>query len=192
MRLVWLTLAMGLAAAPSAFGVQFTLASNTAATWTYPLTYDPLDNYGGATITLSGLSGAVSATGPTSTDFAPPGGGLDIDNLAWIPSIAPDGKTVTWTNNIGGTGNFPVSKHAFGFSITAPGMGNGTANIVTSGFYGEIAAPLGNRDIATTAAGPVSAAAVTIPEPATFGLVFAVLLVAGARAPRRQVFTDPT
>ena len=43
--------------------------------WVYTLTYDPFDNYAVcpapgdvATITLSGLSGIVSATASTSTD----------------------------------------------------------------------------------------------------------------------------
>ena len=45
MKLFPLALVLSALFAPAASAVQFTLASSTATTWTYTLTYDPLDNY---------------------------------------------------------------------------------------------------------------------------------------------------
>src|SRR5215470_10687424 len=88
---------VALVAAP-AEAASFTGTQTGPTEWTYTLTYDPLDNYAVcpppgniATITLSGLAGVVSATLPSSTDFDPPGGFLDLVNLEWIPQLSGGG-----------------------------------------------------------------------------------------------------
>jgi len=103
--------------------------------WTYTLTFHPQDNYATcapnvASITLSGLAGVVSATPPTSTDF----GDLNETNLDWIPQVAEDGKSVTWTHQGGGTGNFGVDKHVFGFKVfTAAPTPDGNVTAASNG-----------------------------------------------------------
>ncbi len=102
------TLTLLLSAAASE-AVSFSLSSVGGGTWTYTLTYDPLDNYSifqpSTTITLSGLSGVSDAFGPTSTDFDPPGGVFDTLNLEWAPAVLDGGTAVSWTHTGGGTGN---------------------------------------------------------------------------------------
>ena len=168
--------------------VSFSLSSVGGGVWTYTLTYDPLDNYSrfqpSTTITLGGLSGVTDAFGPTSTDFDPPGGDLDLLNLAWTPAVFGGGTAVSWTNTVGGTGNFDEPKHVFGFTIVAPGAQTGPITLVTDGFSRDLSLPLPDGsfelDISTDASGPVSAAA-AVPEPAT-GLLLGSALVCAFRA----------
>src|SRR5215471_21375058 len=71
-----------LASAWQAQAVQWTLTSAGPPTWTYTLTFDPLDNcnlfVSPTTITMNGLTGVTAAGGPTSSDF--PVGSLDTNN----------------------------------------------------------------------------------------------------------------
>ena len=172
--------------------VSFSLSSAGAGVWTYTLTYDPLDNYSrfqpSTTITLSGLSGVTDAFGPTSTDFDPQGGDLDLLNLAWTPAVFGGGTAVNWSNTVGGTGNFDEPKHVFGFTIVAPGAQTALVTLLTDGFSRDLSTPLPDGtfdlDISTDALGPVSAA---VPEPAT-GLLLGSALVCALRAvqPKRK------
>lgn len=162
--------------AGSAHAVQFTLSDQTADTWTYTLTYDPLDNYAvngapeTATIKLTGLSGVVSAGGPTSTDFAD--AWLDQLNRNWVPSVLSGGTEVVWTHVGPGTGNFDVPLHVFGFTVMAPGASSGPVSVVTSGFSTDTTNGYLPRDINTTVTGPV-------PEPQSWGLMLAGLVAVG-------------
>ena len=166
--------------------VSFSLSSVGGGVWTYTLTYDPLDNYSrfqsSTTITLSGLSGVSDAFGPTSTDFDPPGSDIDTLNLAWTPAVLGGGTAVSWTNTVGGTGNFDEPKHVFGFTIVAPGAQTAAVILMTDGFTRDTSNPLPDGsfdlDISTEALGPASAA---VPEPAT-GLLFGSALVCALRA----------
>ena len=141
--------------------------------WTYTLTYDPQDNYAVcpspgdiATITLSGLQGAVDATAPTATDFVPAGGLLDTVNQEWTPEVSADGTSVTWTHNGPGTGNFSIDKHVYGFKvITASPATNGTVNAASEGFSLDVGhfsscpvPPEADRDFIGTTYGPVGLA----------------------------------
>jgi hypothetical protein len=172
--------------------VSFSLSSVGGGVWTYTLTYDPLDNYSrfqpSTTITLSGLSGVTDAFGPTSTDFDPQGGDLDLLNLAWTPAVFGGGTAVNWSNTVGGTGNFDEPKHVFGFTIVAPGAQTALVTLLTDGFSRDLSTPLPDGtfdlDISTDALGPVSAA---VPEPAT-GLLLGSALVCALRAvqPKRK------
>ena len=113
----------------------------------------------------------TGASGPTSTDYAPAGGYLDLLNLAWIPTCTATQVVWTHTGNYG-TGN-TGTQHVFGFTITAPGASNGTVSIITSGFALDAAGalPANNRDISTTVTGPKAGAAVATPEPSSIALV---------------------
>ncbi|MEQ1948311.1 MAG: hypothetical protein ABL995_14055 [Bryobacteraceae bacterium] len=158
-RFAFLMLAVGFAS--SAYAVQFRLASVNGSKWTYTLTYDSLDNYRSpVTITLSGLSGVVSATGPTSTDF--PAGSLASETeLAWVASVQGGGTTVVWTQNSGGTGNYGDTHHAFGFSVTANNAVAGTGALLTNGFCIDDGPPCTSLDISTRVQAPVAPNAIT-------------------------------
>jgi hypothetical protein len=171
--------------AAHAGAVQFALSSSSGDTWTYTLTYNPEDNYAitvpTATVTLSGLQGVTAATGPTSTDFAPPGGFLDMLNLDWTPQVLNGGTEVVWTHVGGGTGNFGSDMHVFGFSVTAPGEVTGSAAFATTGFSTDIPNPV-DRDVSGVVDGPVAG----VPEPETWAMLAAGLLLVGRFAQRRS------
>lgn len=173
-----MALAIGLASLAPAHAVQFTLSGQSASTWTYTLTYDPLDNYAvngapeTATIRLTGLSGVTSATGPTSTDFAE--AFLDTINLNWSAAVLNGGTEVLWTHVGPGTGNFPDAKHVFGFSVTAPGATSGDVLFSTTGFSTDISNGYLPRDVRGVVSGPAA-----VPEPETWALLLAGLAVMG-------------
>ncbi|MEQ1948233.1 MAG: hypothetical protein ABL995_13650 [Bryobacteraceae bacterium] len=158
-RLLWKAIALACLASP-AYAVHFTLASVAGSTWTYTLTLDPLDNYcvqGGsctATIRLSGLSGVVSATTPTSSDA----GGGSAGNLRWLPAVENGGTGVVWQMTNGGTGNLSNAVHVFGFSVTAPGAVTGVASVITSQFCRDNGTPCTDLNIDAAVAGPVDPA----------------------------------
>ena len=170
--------------------VSLSLSSVGGGVWTYILTYDPLDNYSifqpSTTITLSGLSGVTNAAGPTSTDFDPSGGPLDLINLDWTPAVLAGGTAVSWTHIGAGTGNFPEAKHVFGFTIVAPGAQTGPVALVTDGFSRDTSNPLPDGsfdlDISTEALGPAAAA---VPEPTT-GLLLGSGLLWALRSRKRS------
>ncbi|HEX4526891.1 MAG TPA: hypothetical protein VH108_09160 [Gaiellaceae bacterium] len=155
--------------APAPAGAGSFVGVQTGPTeWTYTLTYDPFDNYAVcpfpgdiATITLSGLSGVVTATPPATTDFPP---GADLVNLQWMPQVTSGGTAVTWTHEGPGTGNFPVAKHVYGFKIfTATPSMSGVVNVASSGFSLDVSVtgpcpvqPADDRDFTGTTVGPVS------------------------------------
>jgi len=162
--------AVVLAYASPALAVQFTLESHVGDVWTYTLTYDPLENYnqpdtGGVptTITLSGLGGVTDAGAPTSTDFDPPGGNLDLENLHWQPIVLDGGTRVVWTNDGSlpsgsGTGNFGSAKHAYGFTIVSS-ADLGSVQLDTDGFGIEGGADTDVVGGATTGPAPEPGAA---------------------------------
>jgi len=144
-----------------AYALHFTLASVSGSTWTYTLTFDPLDNYcvqGGsctATITLAGLSGVTAATAPTSSDAPSTGAG----NLHWIPIFQNGGPGVVWQmTSAGGTGDLSSTVHVFGFSVTAPGAVTGVVSEFTSQFCRNDGNPCTDLNIDTAVAGPVDPA----------------------------------
>jgi hypothetical protein len=49
-------------------------------------------------------------------------------HMNWSFQVVNGGTTVVWTLVGPGTGNFNVTKHIFGFSITAPGVLNGNVS----------------------------------------------------------------
>ena len=184
----------GLLLAGHSHAVEFTLSGVTGDTWTYSLTYNAFDNYaiGGApntaTLSLSGLQGVTAASGPTSTDFGPTGGFLDLINLNWTAEVLGGGTEVVWTHIGSGTGNFGIDKHVFGFSVTAPGGIAGMASFVTTGFSTNFPSrfPIPeDRDISIQVEGPIATA---IPEPGTWALFLAglVAVVGFSRRNRRQ------
>ena len=163
-----LVLALHTLAAAPAEAASFVGTQTGPTEWTYTLTYDPLDNYAVctevATITLSGLSGVVSATAPTSTDFETEF--HDTINLQWVPVVSNGGTVVTWTHVGPGTGNFGVAKHVFGFKVItgAPAV-DGTVNAASDGFMFDVGfepgcpgQPEHDRDFAGTTNGPVGEA----------------------------------
>jgi hypothetical protein len=172
--------------------VSFSLSSVGGGVWTYTLTYDPLDNYSifqpSTTITLTGLSSVTGASGPTSTDFDPPGGFLDTLNLDWAPAVLDGGTAVSWTHIGSGTGNFGEAKHVFGFSIAAPGAQTAAVSLMTDGFARDTTNPLPDGsfdlDISTDALGPVAGVA-AVPEPTT-GLLIGSGLLWAFRSRRRS------
>jgi hypothetical protein len=153
------------AAASPCFGVHWISSQTGPSTWTYTLQIDPQDNFNisqsSTTITMTGLSGVTSATGPTSSDFPNP---LGTQLLNWTPQVLNGGTTVVWTITGGGTGNFATTQHIFGFSITASGTANGTASFATSGFQVDSGGP--HRDISGSVAGPTAAGSTPPPSPA--------------------------
>ena len=134
---LWLPVA--LLAATSAEAADFTGSQTGPNEWTYTLTYNPLDNYAvcgpnaTATITLTGLQGVANATGPSSTDYDNDFG--NTVNLQWVPAVSGGGTVVTWTHIGGGTGNYTVDKHVFGFKMltSAPAL-NGLVTTTSDGF----------------------------------------------------------
>ena len=172
-----LVLMVLLAFASPCYAVHWICSQTGPSTWTYTLQVDPEDNFNvsqsSTTITMTGLSGVTSATGPTSSDFT---GGIATTILAWTPQVLNGGTEVVWTTNSGGTGNFDSVQHVFGFSITAAGAANGTASFATNGFQVDDNGPI--LDISGTVAGPTASAAQT-PAPATLLLVSVGLLLAG-------------
>jgi hypothetical protein len=161
-----LALALFVLAAPPTQAASFVGTQTGPTEWTYTLTYDPLDNYAVcpapgdvAKITLSGLSGVVSATAPTShTEGLPPG------NLDWIPQVSPGGTVVTWTHQGAGTGNFGVPMQVFGFKVsTATPVPNGTVKAASDGFSFDVSVtgpcpvePQDDRDFTMTTNGPAA------------------------------------
>jgi hypothetical protein len=165
------------------------IASQTGpSTWTYTLQIDSLDNFNisqsSTTITMTGLSGVTSATGPNSTDFPEP---FNTNLQAWTAQVLNGGTKVVWTITGGGTGNFPTVKHIYGFSITAPGMSNGTVSYATNGFQVD-GGPI--VDISGTIAGP-SGPGPSTPAPAatnfTLALMFIGLALAGSYALKHRM-----
>lgn len=166
-----------LAFAWQAQAVTFTVSQAGPPTWTYTLTFAPLDNYsifqGSTTITLSGLSGVTAATGPTSTDFD---AGHSAINLAWTAQVLDGGTKVVWTHVGAGTGNEPLTNHVYGFSVTAANSANGTVSLATSGMSRDTDDPLpgggSSLDITGTLAGPVTNVS---PAPAPMSFILALL-----------------
>jgi hypothetical protein len=156
--------------------------------WVYNLTFAPLDNYSVfqpvTTITFNGLSGVTAAFGPTSTDF--PSGFADTTNLAWTSQVLNAGTTVVWSHTGGGTGNWGVDMHVFGFTITALGAMDGMVAFATSGMSRDTSNPLPgglfNLDISGFIAGPTA-----IPEPGTLSLLTGGLILLGWRARRHKL-----
>jgi hypothetical protein len=169
-----------------ASAVSITGSQTGPSEWTYDLTFAPLDNYSifqqFTTITLTGLSGVTGAAGPTSTDFDPPGGSLDINNLDWTVAVLDGGTKVQWTHDGSGTGNFGVDKHIFGFLVFANGV-DGLVSVATDGVSRDTSNPLPDGtfdlDISALVAGPIGAA-VSIP-PVSWLFVAGLLGLAGAR-----------
>lgn len=168
--------------------VEFKLSGATADTWTYTLTYNPLDNYAipglatEATIRLTGLAGVVSATGPVATDFVPDAPHLDGINLNWTAQVLNGGTEVVWTHVGPGTGNFDVDKHVFGFSVFAPGATSGAASLQTTGFSTDVTYGSLPRDIQGQVMGPTAA----VPEPESWALALIGVATAGGMLRRRR------
>ena len=182
-RLALASAALVMAGTPAAHAVSLSLDSQSGDTWTYTLTYDPLDNYAipgqanEATVRLTGLAGVVSATGPTSTSYDNAYG--NAINLAWTPEVLTGGTEVVWTHVGPGTGNYDIPLYVFGFSITAPGQSSGLIRYETSGFSTDVDRGLIDRDVLGTVVGPV-------PEPSTWALTIAGLALVGVAARRRR------
>lgn len=166
--------------------VTFVLASAGPPTWTYNINFAANDNYNistsSTTITLTGLSGVISATGPMSTDF--PAGSLNTNNLAWVPQVLNGGTKVVWTNSVGGTGNFPGPKNIFGFTVTAPGAFNGNVSISTNGFSRD---PSPSLDFTSVVQGPSSVANATTPLPTSWILALTGMGAAAAFQARSRL-----
>lgn len=156
-------------AGQSASAVVFEGSQTAPGEWTYTLTYNAWDNYSitqpSSTITLSGLTGVVSATGPTSTDFPYfPGSTIEPINLAWTPEVLVGGTQVQWTHVGPGTGNFSTDIHVFGFKVLAPSAFDGSVAWATDGFSTDTDRGLFERDASGTTRGPA------VPEPSTAAL----------------------
>ena len=120
--------------------------------------------------------------GPSSTDYAPAGGFLDLVNLDWTAQVLGGGTEVVWTHVDGGTGNFGEDKHVFGFTVTAPGASTGIASFATTGFSTDTSNGSVDRNITIQAEGPVGA----VPEPAIYALMIGGLGVLGWVGRRRR------
>ncbi|MCK6407548.1 MAG: PEP-CTERM sorting domain-containing protein [Rhodocyclaceae bacterium] len=181
---------LGLAISPLSQAVEFTGSQTAAGTWTYNLTYNPLDNYSVfpvdtqpsnlTTITLTGLFGVTGATGPSSSTFVDPW--LNGINLAWSAEVLNGGTTVRWTHVGPGTGNFGVDMHVYGFQVFATGAVDGWASVATNGFSTDTTNGGLDRDITGRVLGPVAA----VPEPETWALLMAGLGLMGGIARRRR------
>jgi len=199
-KLASLLTGLGAAAALAApaNAVDFVLSSHVGDAWTYTLVYDPFDNLSfnetgfHATVTLTGLSGVTAVSGPTSTDF--PAAEINDIQLAWTGEILDGGSTVVFTNprERSGTGNYSTEKHAYGFTLIAPGAVEGEVALATNGFYyglypndgiNHAIDPVNDRDIAKVVAGPVAA---SVPEPATWAMMILGLGAAGGVMRRRR------
>ena len=195
MNTQWRNFVMAIALLASAWqaqAVQWTLTSAGPPTWTYTLTFDPLDNcdifVAPSTITMSGLTGVTAAGVPTGSDFT---GSLDTNNRNWTPVVSGGGTKVVWTNPTCGTGNFGVPKHVTGFTITAAGSTNGTATFATVGMAKDTGTP-NSIDGTGSVAGPAPAAVAPLPQPVpttselALALLFLGLLVIGMRQVNRR------
>jgi hypothetical protein len=187
-RNIWLP-AILLASAWQLQAVQWTLTSAGPPTWTYTLTFDPLDNcnifVSPTTITMNGLTGVTGAGAPTSSDFT---GSLDTNNRAFTPSVLNGGTTVVWTNPTCGTGNFGVAKHVFGFTVTAPTALNGTVSFATSGMARDTGVS-NSVNISGSVAGPAaSGTPPATPAPPTLVLLSISLAAVGAWQVKRRMF----
>jgi MYXO-CTERM domain-containing protein len=180
-RLVQLSFVLLFVLVSPCFAVHWISSQTGPATWTYTLQIDPFDNFNittsSTTITMTALFGVTSATGPTSSDFASNPGILN-----WTPQVLNGGTKVVWTITGGGTGNFPTTKHVFGFSITAASAANGAASFVTNGFQVDEGGPI--LDISGSVAGPTATAPAT-PAPTSALLGLAGLAVLGLYQMRR-------
>ena len=178
-----------LAVSPLSQAVEFTGSQTASGTWTYNLTYNPLDNYSVfpeatqssnlTTITLTGLFGVTGASGPSSTTFEP---WLNTLNLNWSAEVLNGGTAVRWTHVGPGTGNFDVNQYVYGFRVFATGAANGWASVATDGFSTDTNNGGFDRDITGRVLGPVAA----VPEPETWALLMAGLGLMGGIARRRK------
>jgi len=100
-------------------------------------------------------------------------------NRNWTPSVLNGGTEVVWTHVGPGTGNFPDAKHAYGFSVVAPGVSSGVVQVSTVRFTTDTTNGYLPRDISTTVAGPV-------PEPEAWALMLAGVAVVGGLARRQR------
>jgi hypothetical protein len=177
-----------LGSAWQAHAVQWTLTSAGPPTWTYTLTFDPLDNCNlftsPSTITMTGLSGVTAAGTPTGSDF--PAGGLDTNNKNWVPQVLNGGATVVWTNTTCGTGNFPSAKHVTGFTITAAASSNGNVSFATAGISKDTGIA-NSVDISGSVAGPTATAAPPVQVPTLSQMALMLLSLALAAAGVWQV-----
>jgi len=184
-------IAVLLASAWQAQAVQWTLTSAGPPTWTYTLTFDPLDNcnlfVSPSTITMTGLTGVTAAGGPTSSDFPP--GSLDTNNRNWVPQVLNGGTKVVWTNTTCGTGNFGSNMRVLGFTITAAGSPNGTASFATTGMAKDTGTA-NSVDISGSVGGPSSTGTATpgpVGAPAASPLSLTILSLGLAAAGTWQV-----
>lgn len=188
-RNLWLPVVL-LASAWQLKAVEWTLASAGPPTWTYTLTFDPLDNCGlfvnPTTITMTGLTGVTGAGAPTSSDFT---GALDTANRNFTPVVSNGGTQVVWSNPTCGSGNFGSTKHVFGFTITAPSAVNGTVSFATHGMARDTGTA-NSIDISGVIAGPAATGPPpATPIPSTLLLLSISLAIVGAwQLKRRGVF----
>jgi hypothetical protein len=169
-----------------AHAATFSLVSAGPPTWTYELTFAPLDNCNlftnPTTITLTGLTGVTAAGQPTSTDFPGSGpGSLAANNLNWVPTFT--NTSVTWANPTCGSGNFNVEKHVYGFTVTATG---GPGTYVTNGFAKDTHSP-NSVDVTSPTTPPPAPAAVPVMSPMAFVMTMIGLGCAGAWESRRRL-----
>lgn len=165
--------------------LDFTGKQISPGVWSYNLTFGVYENYSigqqYTTITLTGLSGVLSASGPSSTSF--PQGPLDTLNLEWTPTVLDKGTSVQWVHDGPGTGNFPGYMFVYDFRIYADTSATeGLATLTTDGFSTDTTHGLRDLDIQGTVNGPVS----SIPEPSTYLLLGLGTLVGAVWQLRRR------